>query len=82
MRAIPTTHAEINQNLQTGHFGVQMSDKNNIPQDQCVEETNNKSSKIPGGIFVKSTNQTAVSIWIENAADCSQTTQKFSKWLV
>ena len=52
-----------------------MSDKNKIPEDQCIEATINKRSKIPGGILGKSTNQTAVSMWVETAADHSQITQ-------
>ena len=45
-----------------------------IPEDQSIEETINKRSKIPGGIVGKSRNLEAVNQWVETTADRSQIT--------
>ena len=78
MMALESTHPQIHENLHAGHFGVQMSNINTfakIPEDQTIEETVNRSSKIPGGIVGKSTNTQAVCQWVETAADRSQITE-------
>ena len=78
MKVLGETHPQIHEQLLNGHFGVQMSNVNTfgkIPFDQAIEETINKSSKIPGGIVGKSTNQEAVSQWIDTTADRSQITE-------
>ena len=46
-----------------------------IPEDQAIEETINKDSKMPGGIIGKSLKPDAVSQWIDTAADRSQITE-------
>lgn len=72
MQMLEQTHPDLHEKLQSGHFSVQMSTSNTfgkIPEDQTIEETVNRSSKIPGGIIGKSTNVQAVNRWITTAAD-------------
>ena len=75
MKKLETTHPEI---LLAGNVCVQLSDVNSfgkIPDDQAIEETINKHSKIPGGIIGKSRNVKAVSQWVDTTADQSQVTE-------
>ena len=78
MRRVKETHPQIYQQMMNGQFAVQLSDRNSfgkIPEDQTIEETINKHSKIPGGIVGKSRNISAVEQWIETTADRSQITE-------
>ena len=55
-----------------------MSTKNScgkILEDQAIEETINKQSKIPGGIVGKSRFKDAVNQWVETTADRAQITE-------
>ena len=63
IKELASTHPTVHRQLTQGQFGVQLSNKNpfaKIPEDQSIEETINKSSKIPGGIVGKSRNPEAV----------------------
>ncbi len=82
MRVLQQTFPLIYEKLTSGHFGVQLSKSSRfakIPEDQSIEETINKSSKIPGGIVGKSRNPAAVSQWIDTTADRSQITENVRK---
>ncbi len=82
MRVLKQTFPLIYDKLMSGHFGVQLSKSSRfakIPEDQSIEETINKSSKIPGGIVGKSRNPAAVSQWIDTTADRSQITENVRK---
>ena len=83
MRRLADTHPHVHNQLMDGHFSVQLSDKNpfaKIPEDQAIEETVNKSSKIPGGIVGKSRNKNAVGRWIDTTADRSKITENIRKY--
>ena len=57
MRRVSNTHPLVHNQITQGMFGVQLSNSNpfaKIPEDQAIEETINKRSKIPGGIVGKS----------------------------
>ena len=77
MKVLESTHSIIHKHLISGHFAVQLSHNSSfakIPEDQAIEETINRDSKIPGGIIGKRLNPDAVSQWIDTAADRSQIT--------
>ena len=83
MKKLASTHPTVHRQLTQGQFGVQLSNKNpfaKIPEDQSIEETINRSSKIPGGIIGKSRNPEAVGRWIETTADRSQITENIRKY--
>lgn len=78
MKELQHTHPSINESLREGYFGEQRSITNSfgkIPEDQTIEETINRQSKIPGGIVGKSTNPEAVNQWVETTVDRSQITE-------
>jgi hypothetical protein len=63
MSRLEDDHPEIYQEFMSGAFSVQLSSENpfgRIPVDQTIEETVNKSTKIPGGTKGFSTNFKAV----------------------
>ena len=77
MRVLESTHPQTHEQLMNGHFAVQLSSTSpfaKIPEDQTIEETINRDSKIPGGIIGKSRHPQAVGQWVDTAADRSQIT--------
>ena len=71
MLALPETHPEAHQMLAGGDFGVQRTSHgfSQVPVDQTIEQTINRSTKTKGGIVGFSLRKGAVQKWFVTAHD-------------
>ena len=70
MATLHKTHPETHAKLASGQFGAKHSKKAfaRVPEDQCLEQTQNRDQKTPGGIRGYSSNSKgAVQRWAVNA---------------
>lgn len=70
MMQLPETHPEAHFMLSNGDFGVQRTTSHGfsqVPVDQTIEQTVNRSTKTKGGIVGFSLNKNAVQRWILTA---------------
>ena len=69
MKALPTTHLEVDNQLRNGQFCVQrgQSHSGQVSLDQAIEQSVNRDTKTKGGIVGFSLNPAAVERWMINA---------------
>ena len=69
MKALPSTHPHVHQQLKNGQFSVQRSRTafSNVAVDQAIEQTLNRDTKTKGGIVGFGRNPAAVEKWMVNA---------------
>ena len=70
MIQLPETHPEAQMMLENGEFGVQRTAEHGfaqLPIDQIIQQTLNRSTKTKGGIVGFSLKKTAVQRWLLTA---------------